>query len=191
MAADIPSREPESFVAGDTLRWTRSITDYTPADGWAISYSLRQSGGTVINITGSTLNGDHYVNVAAATTAGYGTGLWQAEGYVTKSATSERVTVFNGTIHILPNLATQTSSYDGRTHAKKVLDAIESVQLAEASKTLVQWSGLELSISRMSLLDRAKLRDRYLVEYRQEQQAERVARGLGTGRNVLVRFDRP
>jgi hypothetical protein len=189
MAADIPSAEPLAFTAGDTLQWTRDLSDYLPSDGWVASYALRKSGATVINITGTSSGALHLVSVTASTTAGYTAGEWAMQGYVTKAATSQRFQIYNGLVTIHPNLAAQTSSFDPRSYAKQVLDAIETVQLAEASKTLVSWSGLELSIAKMSLLDREKLRDQYRVEYQNEIAADRIARGLGTRRNIFVRFD--
>jgi len=187
MAADIPSREPQTLTAGDTVQWTRSISDYLPADGWVLSYSFRKSGATVINITAGASGADHYVNVSAATSAAWGAGVWDVQGYVTLGAARHQV--FASLITILPNLAVLTSGFDPRSYAKQVLDAIEVVQLAEASKTLVSWSGLELSIAKMPLLDRERLRDRYRVEYQGEQTAARLAAGLGTRRNIRVRFD--
>ena len=52
MAADIPTKEPLTIRASDTIEWTKSIDDYKASDGWTLSYSFRGTGGT-IDITSS------------------------------------------------------------------------------------------------------------------------------------------
>ena len=45
MAADIPTKEPLTIRAGDTIEWTKSIDDYKASDGWTLKYSFRGTGG--------------------------------------------------------------------------------------------------------------------------------------------------
>ena len=52
MAATVPTKEPLTIRAGDTIEWTKSIDDYKASDGWTLSYSFRGTGGT-IDITNS------------------------------------------------------------------------------------------------------------------------------------------
>src|ERR1035437_2774018 len=42
-APSIPWREPDNFVAGDTLYFQRSLPSYSPADGWAIHLVVTQN----------------------------------------------------------------------------------------------------------------------------------------------------
>ncbi len=53
MAATIPTKEPLTIRAGDTIKWTKSLDDYKASDGWTLSYSFRGTGGT-IDITSTT-----------------------------------------------------------------------------------------------------------------------------------------
>ena len=55
MAATIPTKEPLTIRAGDTIKWTKSLDDYIASDGWTLSYSFRGTGG-MIDIT-STADG--------------------------------------------------------------------------------------------------------------------------------------
>ena len=57
MAATIPTKEPLTIRAGDTIEWTKSIDDYKASDGWTLSYSFRGTGGTIdITSTAEGLN---------------------------------------------------------------------------------------------------------------------------------------
>ena len=52
MAATVPTKEPLTIRAGDTIEWTKSLDDYKASAGWTLSYSFRGTGGT-IDITSS------------------------------------------------------------------------------------------------------------------------------------------
>lgn len=190
MAYEVPTTEPLVVTAGDLVTWKRSLPDYPANDGWVLSYALTKSS---VRITfSSTASGaDHLVSVAAATSAAWTAGAYLIQGYVTKAATSERYRVFEANIEILTNLAAQSSGYDGRSHAKKVLDAIEAVLESRASKTVQSWSGLEQSFSLIPTAELLTMRDKYRAEYQAEQAASNIARGLGNKRNVFVRFTSP
>lgn len=76
-APPIQWREPESFAAGDTLKFQRSLPNYSPGDGWAIRLTVTDpaSGAIVTQIvsTPDATNTYHTFNVPnflAATDAG-------------------------------------------------------------------------------------------------------------------------
>ena len=70
MAATVPTKEPLTIRAGDTIEWTKSIDDYKASDGWTLSYSFRGTGGT-IDITSSADGDDHAISIAPATSTAY------------------------------------------------------------------------------------------------------------------------
>ena len=187
MAYEVPITEPLVVTAGDLVTWKRTFSDYPADSGWVLSYALTT---TSLRITfSSTASGaDHLVSVAAATTAAWVAGNYLIQGYVTKAATSERYRVFEANIEILTNLAAASAGYDGRSHARKCLDAIEAVLESRAGKAIQSWSGLEQSFSLIPTADLLTMRDKYRVEYQAEQAASNIARGLGNKRNVFVRF---
>ncbi len=190
MAHEVPTTEPLVVTAGDLVTWKRSLPDYPADDGWVLSYALTKSN-VRITFSASASGSDHLVSVAAATSAAWTVGAYLMQGYVTKAATSERYRVFEANTEILTNLAAQSSGYDGRSHAKKCLDAIEAVLESRASKAIQSWSGLEQSFSLIPTADLLTMRDKYRVEYQAEQAASNIARGLGNKRNVFVRFTSP
>ena len=65
---EIPTNEPSTIIAGDTIRWLKTLTDYPASDGWVLGYTLVNAAARLV--LGSTAQGDsHLVNVSATTTA--------------------------------------------------------------------------------------------------------------------------
>ena len=185
MAATVPTKEPLTIRAGDTIEWTKSIDDYKASDGWSLSYSFRGTGGT-IDITSSADGDDHAISIAPATSTAYTAGFYDVIGYVDKG--SDRYTVYTSRIEVLVDLEAAGSSYDGRSHVKKVLDAIEAVLENRATKEIEESTIEGVAIKRIPHAELIAMRSKYLNWYQQEQAAERIRLGLGTTNSILTRF---
>jgi len=72
--SDIPTTEPLSFRAGDTVKWKKSLGDY-PATSWTLKYFLVIQSDQKI-ITASADGTDHLVTITAAASAGYAVGRY-------------------------------------------------------------------------------------------------------------------
>lgn len=186
MSVDIPTSEPTRVTAGDTVRWLKDLSDYLPADGWVLTYALVVSGVRIAVTATDYGDGRHYINLAATTTAAWGVGTYDWQAYVTKAATSERYAIGSGRLEVLPNFATQPSGYDARSHARKMLDAIEAMLEGRASR-----GDIDLVTSAIGDRQLARkpehllaLRDRYRAEVASELAAERLQ---ASGR-VMVRL---
>lgn len=107
MAAEIPTYEPSSFVAGDTVKWTRSLSDYSAADGWSLSYAIRGVAAVDIDATVDTDGIGFAVTLTAAESAKLAAGQYQLVGYVfSDDDPPEQYTVFGPvSITVLPNVA--------------------------------------------------------------------------------------
>lgn len=185
MAAEIPSKEPEQFRAGDTIKWKRSLSDYKASESWVLKYAFRGTPG-VIDITSSASGDDHLVNEVAATTAAYSPGIFDVIGFVEKG--NDRHTVFTSRIEVQPDLEAAGSSADYRSHVKKVLDAIEAVLENRATKEIEESTIEGVAIKRIPHDTLLSMRSRYLTYYRQEQAAEKLKLGMGSGRTIFTRF---
>lgn len=183
MAADIPTIEPETIRAGDTLKFTKRLPDYLPAT-WTLKYSLNKTGSRYTITATDNGDGTHLVNVAAATTANYPAGVYKWQAYVESG--SERYTIATGTLDVKADLS--ASGLDTRSHVKKVLDAIEAVIENRATLDQQSYTIGNRSLQRMAVDELLKLRDTYKQQYQAELQAERIAMGLGHKGRVLVRF---
>jgi hypothetical protein len=188
--ANYPTTEPTELVAGDRIAWKRTDLglDYPPAS-YSLKYSARLDGAaSEIEINAVTSGSDFLVEIPKATTAVYTPGRYSWQAYITRTSDSERVTVDSGTFEVKPNRDSATT--DPRSHARKVLAAIEAVieNRASVDQMSVTLDGRSLDLTPIS--DLLVLRDRYREEARSEIAAERVAAGLGDPRRVGVRFQR-
>ena len=62
----IVTTEPTSITAGDSVAWTRSLSDYPASAGWSLAYTLINAAAK-ITINASAAGDDHAVSVSAAT----------------------------------------------------------------------------------------------------------------------------
>jgi len=184
--ATIAQTEPATLTAGDRWRWQRDLSDY-PAGTWTLTYALRNAN-SAIDITAGASGTTHDIDESAATTADYAPGdyVWQA--YVSDG--TSRYQVGSGRVTVAVNFAAAGVT-DGRSHARVMLDYIEARLEGRASTEALDTLSYSIagrSLSRMSLADLLPLRDKYRAEVQREEQAERVARGLESGRQIRVRF---
>lgn len=179
--ADIPLSEPKQVTAGDTIKWRREdLAEYPASGGWGLSYALRNAAAQ-INLT-ATADGDAFgVTVAAATSATWAAGSYVWAAFVTKAG--ERYEVGRGQIDVRANLAA-AGVYDGRTHAEKVLAAVEAVLEKRATKDQEELEIDGLSLKRTPLGDLIKLRERYRAEVAREVRQQNG----GGSRRILTRF---
>lgn len=164
MSADIPSAPPSELWAGDTVQWRRTIPDYPAGDGWTLRYTLI-SPTAAYSVTASASGNDYVVNEDAATTSAWLAGRYTLTEYVVKG--SERYTLATTQVRVDPNLASAATGVDTRTHARKVLDAIEAWLESRAPVA----GALELAgrkIQNYPLTDLLALRDRYRAEVQRE-----------------------
>jgi len=189
-STNYPEGVPPLLVAGDTWLWKRTdLTDYATAS-YALTYTFRLegTGSTSIAVTASESGDEYRVEVAAATTAGYTVGVYQWQEYITRSSDSARLTLSEGTCEVVANRAAATT--DPRSHAQKVLAAIEAVIEGTASKELASYTVDGIAINRRSIDELMRMRDSYRYEVDEERASQMMDRGLkAPGRKVRVSFD--
>ncbi|MDJ0685391.1 MAG: hypothetical protein QNJ84_11870 [Alphaproteobacteria bacterium] len=184
--ADVSKHEPDRVVAGDTWRWRRDdlAAEYPATDGWALTYILLNETGK-ITFTASADGDGFLVDEAAADTVERLAGTYRWEAAVSRDG--DRFRVGTGTIEVQPNFSA-AETLDTRSHARKVLAAIEAVIERRATKDQEEYTIEGRSLKRTPIAELIALRDRYRREVISEKQNERTARGLGSGRLVKVRF---
>lgn len=181
-AMDIQTLEPSVITAGDTIQWSRSLPDYPASAGWTLKYALR--GPAVIDIVA---DATQLVTVAASASSAWVAGDYFIQGFVVKG--TSQYTVYSGRITINPNLALAGANYDGRSHAKRVLDAIEAVIEGRASRGDQETTIDGTRLVKMTAEQLRGLRSYYRNEYQSELRRENVKNGKRSGRRVLVRFN--
>lgn len=185
---DIAEGEPARVVAGDTWMWQRSdlAADYPPAE-WTLTYALLREGDatTTKTITASESGDTYGITVAHGTTAAYAAGTWHWQAYMTRTSDSARVTLDKGLLIVEANAATAA---DPRSHARRMLDAIEALLENRATKDVNSYSIAGRSLTKMSPQELMQWRDTYRREVNSEIASERARKGLADGSTYAVRF---
>lgn len=176
-----------TLIAGDTLQFVTEVPDYPASDGWTLKYRLvpQASGPTPITITASADDDAYQVNVGSNVTANWTAGEYAWVACVETG--SERHTVEQGTCTIKPNPLTATT-LDGRSHARKALEAIKAVIENRATLDQQEYTIHGRQVKRLTVPELLKFRARYEAEVKAEEQAEKLAAGLPVGGKLQVRF---
>jgi len=188
-AANAAETEPAKIRAGDLLQWKRTDlgTDYVNS-AYTLKYSARLegTGTTEIEITASASGDDYLVSVSKTTTASYTAGVYRWQAYITRTSDNERITVDSGTWEVLENRDTSTA--DPRSHARIMVEKIESLLEGRADADVASYSIAGRSLTKLSIDELMAWRDRYRAEYLRELRRERALNGDGSGAIVKVRF---
>lgn len=181
--ATVPTTEPTTIRAGDFLSWTKTLADYPASAGWSLVYTLI-NGSSKITINASASGADHLVSVSALSSAAYAAGSYSWMARVTKA--TEVYTVDTGSMQVLPNLAALTT-FDGRSHAKVMVEAIEAAIQGRASSVQLRMAINNRSIEYLSPTELIKWLSFYRAEVAKEAQAETIRKTGHNPRNIGVR----
>lgn len=174
MTTESLTAPPREFRAGDSAEWRRTLAAYPAGAGWQIKYTLLGAGGAYS--VESAADGDtHVVSLAPSDTGSWVEGVYVLTEYVTDGAA--RYTLASRSVRILPDLAGATSAADTRTHARKVLDAIEG-WLEKQAPVYGKYEFNGRKLETFQLTDLLALRDRYRAEVSREE--------MGGGARMLV-----
>jgi len=125
----IPQFEPNAFVSGDTVLWTKVLATYPLSDGWTLNYRLvgdTQSIDTAkITVAADTGLGGWDVTITATNSAGLAPGVYRLIGWVLLPATGERHIVFDDTLQVLADVTTGTPA-SLQSPNKQILIAIDA-----------------------------------------------------------------
>lgn len=170
--------EPASIFAGDTISWNISLPDYPANQGWTLKYKAVCAAGYFALV--SSANGvDHAVSAAKATTSAFTPGTYTLSKYV-ESAT-ELITLAELPLVVKPGISGKTAAFDGRTHVKRTLDAIEAILEARATSDQQELTIDGTTLKRMPVADLLKFRSMYFSYYQQELASAKISQGAGSG----------
>jgi len=175
---------PDTIFAGDSLSWTEVGGEY-PAPEWTMRYAVR--GASMLDLNSTPSGVDHAFLATAAQTAALSPGQYSWQSFVS-DGTGERYTIATGTLTVRPNLPAQFTGFDGRSHAQKVLDAIEATMEGRATKAQAVLQINNRQIQYLKPEELIKWRSFYKAEVARERTAEKVAQGEESGNRILTRF---
>lgn len=182
-AANVLDSEPFAIRAGDSVAWTRSLPEFSAADGWALKYRLLwPTTATPVDIASSATATDHAVSLTAATTAAWPAGRATLVAYVerTVEAVLDRVSLESRSIDILPDLTTATS-HDGRSQNAKALADLEAALAAYIAGGQGNVAEYTIGDRHMKFKSAAEIRE-LMDHYKRE-----VARERGVSGKVFYR----
>lgn len=157
---------PDEIGAGLTFDLLLTLTAY-PAPDWAVTAHLR--GPSAINLTSDAEGSQHRFRATAANTSGWAAGSYWYTLRATDGA--DVVEVESGQVQIIPDLASQPSTYDGRTQAQTALDAINAVLANRATLDQERYRINNRELYRTSIPDLLKLRAFYAEQVKREKSA--------------------
>lgn len=172
---------PESITAGLDFQAVVTLAEY-PAPDWTLTAYLR--GPAPIDLTATADGANHILAADAATTT---TWMKGAYWYVLRATNGSAIMeAGSGQLEVLPDFATITGTYDGRSQNKIALDAIDAVMAKRATLDQQRYKINERELWRTSMADLLKLRAYYSVQVAREN-AKASGRSRW-GRPVIVKF---
>lgn len=169
--------EPTQLHAGDSVTWAREAIAFPSADGWALSFSLRGPGSLDVAST----DGEPYqFRMTSSQTRNLPPGAYHWACYAVRE--DERQTLGSGRMEILVDLQ-QAETFDGRSHARRMLDLIEAALEKRIPKDQQSYEIDGMKLDRIPLERLEALRTRY----RREVAAEGKGR---KGRSPFGRISR-
>lgn len=185
MAYSIPEKEPETIVAGDRVRWKRTDLSDFPASEWTLTYYLRGSGaGHQYDIVADADGSDFEVDESPDDTASYQPGTYFVTAYVSQSG--DRKHVWSGRIEVKANPVDITHPVDGRSHARRMVDAINATLENRATSDMQRYvfQAVGRSVDKIPLKELTDL----LTYFENKVAQEDAANGVGKSGRILVRF---
>lgn len=176
---------PDVHRVGETFKVQLSWSDYPAADWSAVLTLINTSNKE--QVSGVADGDDFQFKLADTSTWASGEYKWIVEASATIDAATETYIADEGTILLQADLSAATTS-DTRTHAKKVLEAVEAVLENRATQDQSSYSIAGRSLSRTPVGDLLILRDRYQSIVKREEREERRKRGLSNPDSVWTRF---
>jgi hypothetical protein len=172
---------PTKIRCGETVEFSASFSGY-PATTYQLEYHLQNSS-YHYQITATADGSDYDINITSGISVAWATGEYVYTAQVTDGTNA--YIVESGTVEVLPSL---TVAADRRSHAKKMLDAIEDLLEGRSVSDVQSYTIAGRSLSKLTIEQLLYWRDRYKSEYTQEQYRERLKRGDGVSNSIKVRF---
>lgn len=150
-----------------------------------MSYVL--NGPTKATFNSSSLNGGWQTIISSTDSASLQKGIYFWQAFATKG--SERITLGSGRIEAKANLSTEDQGFDGRSQARKDLDAVQAAMRAIVSGGAVQEYKIgNRELRKMSMADLITLESKYKLEVSREERKLKMKNGEGDPFTLKVRF---
>lgn len=163
---------PRTIVAGDTLKVLFTLTEYNANEGWTLQLKAGGPSGAPIPYfyTATNEDGCFLLHLSPLLTAAFGKGFYSYAVIVTDGTDEYSVERGSFEVELRPDLNFDS---DLRTHARKVLDAIEAVIENRATVDQSSYSIAGRSLTRMPIEELMKFRNIYRAQVAKDEGRER------------------
>jgi hypothetical protein len=169
---------PDQFAAGSTVKYNRTLADYSAADGWVLK--LYVAGVDITDAVLGTANGTTWDMVlSAAATAKLRAGTYQWRELVSKSG--ETYIAASGTVVITPNIAT-VGAGDLQSFEERMLPIVEAVLAGRIPADAESYQIAGRAVTKIPAKELLEIRDRFVVAIRAQRRAGQF------GQTVLAVF---
>lgn len=181
------TRVPTCIVQGTSVSWRWSSSDFDPGAGWALDYAIE--GPTNLDVL-ATAEGDGFrVDLAPDATSPLVAGFYRWQAFASNAGPpEERVLVAAGALEVVADYAASAGTVQLKTHARRMLEALEAVLEGRATDGQLRMSINGRSIDRIPLPELMAARDRYRREVAAETAAEEQGARAGRRRRIKARF---
>ncbi len=183
----LPSFEPSTIQAGDTVTFQLALYQYPATDGWVAFYYLIGQGKKYSVQAATAADGASFLfTIPSAATEGWPAGDYRWQTKV--SASGAVYTVHGGAVKVLADISTAAATYDPRSYAQQMVEQVENTIQALASSTAQSKTIAGVTYTQKDLGKLHILRQQFLEEAANEKNKADIQKGLGGGRTVFVEF---
>lgn len=152
MSDSIPEGEPEYIVQGTTVQWTKTLSNYSPSDGWTLTYEFVEGASSPdsFQIVATDVNGTFTVDVDEATTANYTPANYYYQGFVSDG--TDRFAVVSGQMEVIQDYA--DTPEDPRPWQCVALEALQASISGTPSQFQLSYTIDGIAVSQMSSADK-------------------------------------
>jgi hypothetical protein len=183
------SYEPERISPGETIEWLKSLTDYRPGDGWALTYYFRNASGTGFDATATASGNSWEVSVVVPTNVEAGRIDWEA--WVSKGAEERLVDKGAATVEASLKVLAADAQHDGRTQAERDLEAVRAALVPSSAAGVQEYEiGGPGSNRRIRYFDKSALlalETSLAQRVNSERRAEARRQGAPYFKNIYLR----
>lgn len=186
---------PYTHVAGDTLDFPVEVPDYPSSDGWTLKYYLvarfaSPAQATITLTAAANADGSYQVQAAPGDTALWKVGAYGWSRLVEKSGARQTLTGSHeqGEVQILQDPASAAQGLDTRSHARKMLELLETTLQGKATRDQLEYQIHGRSLKRMTPKEIEEWRDKYRAEVAAEDAEARLNSGQPGAPRLLARL---
>jgi hypothetical protein len=194
---------PFRHVAGTTMNFRVGAPGFSSSEGWTLRYYLTArftspAQAQIIFDAAPNADGTYQVQQSPVQTSTWTPGAYGWQRVVIKGDEKHALTGSNeqGECEVRPNPASLAQGYDTRTHARRMLEAIEAILEDRASSSQREMVAYAIGTRSMTFdsedtrAELVKLHSQYQWAVYDEDAKARLAAGLPNPRRIGIRFNR-